>query len=148
MYIVNVGPVLLMFQSEIDQNITPSRIPLSNIPLPDFSTYVKTALLNGNSKTIWPKMIEEMAHFYYDVVVGDEVRNQTAYLTIGRQMVQTYPSVKRDGTKPWVGFATSIVSCTFFINWLFALLTCVCHVMFLHSVSMTFIGRWCVSIMC
>jgi hypothetical protein len=103
-----------MFQSEIDQNIDPSNIPLSNITLPGFSTHVKTTMLNGNSKTIWLKMIEEMAHFYYDVVVGDEVRNQTAYLTIGRQMAQTYPNVKRDGTKSRVGFAISIVSYSIF----------------------------------
>ena len=71
------------------------------LALPDFSAYVKTALRNGDSGSVWQKMIEEMAHFYLDVI-ADDLTSQTQYLDIGRKMVEVYPCVNRVGAKPWV----------------------------------------------
>jgi len=62
---------------------------------------VKTALRNGDSGSVWQRMIEEMALFFIDIV-PDDISSQTQYLEIGRKMVEMYPCVRRLGSKPWV----------------------------------------------
>jgi len=85
----------------VQSDVSPFGANSGNLQLPEFSSHVKVCLRSGDSRKVWHKMIEEMAFFYMDVAPTD-ISSQTQYLEIGKRMVQMYPSVKREGTKPWV----------------------------------------------
>ncbi|XP_052078023.1 uncharacterized protein LOC127715960 [Mytilus californianus] len=85
-----------------DQNSTiPCDVPvLTELPLPDFSLYVKQCLRNKESAKVWNKVVDEAANFYLAFYPND-VDNQKAYRIIGQKLYRAFPDIKREGELPW-----------------------------------------------
>jgi len=66
----------------------------SSMKLPDFSATVTNGLRENDSITVWPMMIEQLAHHCLDNY-GKRLKTSADYKDIGRLMYKKYPSVKR-----------------------------------------------------
>jgi hypothetical protein len=49
----------------------------------------------------WKNAVVETAA-YYQTYHPDEIDNPAVYKTIGEQLYAAYPSIKKEGNKPWV----------------------------------------------
>lgn len=72
-----------------------------DLPVPDFSFYVKQCLRNKESGKVWNKAVDEAANYYLAFYPND-VDNQKAYRIIGQKICQAFPDIKREGELPWV----------------------------------------------
>ena len=93
-----------------DQIPAVSSASLTDLPIPEFSVYIKQCLRNRESAKVWNKAVDEAAHFYLAFYPSD-VDNQKAYTNIGQKLHKAFPDIKREGEYPWV-------SLTFWCNFL------------------------------
>lgn len=74
---------------------------MSDLTIPEPSSGVKKALLEGNSEDVWSQFLEELVT-YFTRHHGDRMKGSQDYQEVGKLLYESYPSIARFGKHPWV----------------------------------------------
>lgn len=72
-----------------------------SLSIPDFSSGVRNALLNGKSGDVWSQMLDELVTFYTRNY-PNRLHSTHDYKMLGKMLYKAYPSITRFGSHPWV----------------------------------------------
>ena len=90
---------------------------IAAIELPELSRATKTDLLHGDlSRRVWLNLIEESKNYYMKFCPHIDENPYGAYKIIGKKMLAAYPSIKREGLHPWVGFMSLFITAVYLFH--------------------------------
>ena len=88
---------------QIPTSILPTTAGVGSLTIPEFSTGVRSCLLEGKSNEVWGNVIDELVT-YYTRKYPDRLKTSEDYQIVGKMIIKTYPYLERFGIHPWVSF--------------------------------------------
>ena len=87
--------------SENSTGLSPLDTNYRSLSIPDFSSGVRNALLNGKSGDVWSQMLDELVTFYTRNY-SNRLHSTHDYKILGKMLYKAYPSIATFGSHPWV----------------------------------------------
>ena len=88
-------------RSSISKETDDSDVQYKSLTIPELSSGVRLALMEGKSGEVWGQLLDELL-YYYVRKYPKWMNCSEDYQIVGKMLYKTYPSIGRFGNHPWV----------------------------------------------